>query len=140
MVFVIFCAIEVPLEISYGVPNTDNIIDILNWAIDLAFAVDICLCFRTAYVDEQGYLVGNVWGGEAALSSLVVWEMRLTTHTSPTLLHTSDRSVTATRSPATTSNSGSRSTSPPPSRMTCWPGPLASVEAAAASRPPSSPS
>ena len=64
MVFVIFCAIEVPLEISYGVPNTDNIIDILNWA----FAVDIRLCFRTAYVDEQGYLVGNVWGGEAVPS------------------------------------------------------------------------
>ena len=88
---------------------------------------------------EQGYLLRNV-GRRGRPEQLGSVGMRLTAHTSPTLLHTSDRSVTATRLPATTSNSGSRSTSLPPSRTTCWPGPLALVAAAAACRPPSLPS
>ena len=59
MIFVIFCAIEVPLDVSYGVPETDNILNLLNWSMSLVFAVDICLNFRTSYIDEQGYMVRN---------------------------------------------------------------------------------
>lgn len=57
MSFVLFCAITVPLEVSFGLPDTDSILDILNWAINLVFAVDICISFRTAFIDQQGYLV-----------------------------------------------------------------------------------
>ena len=57
MMFVLFCAATVPLDISFGLPTTDNIFNILNWSIDLIFAVDICINFRTAYFDNQGYLV-----------------------------------------------------------------------------------
>ena len=59
MAFVIYCAVDVPLELSYGMPQTMGIVDILNWSIDLIFAVDIALNFRTAYIDAQGYMVGQ---------------------------------------------------------------------------------
>jgi len=71
MIFVIFCAIEVPLEISYGVPESGNIINILNWSINLVFFFDICINFRTAYIDDQGYMVSR--RGGRGRRRLAVW-------------------------------------------------------------------
>jgi hypothetical protein len=71
MSFVLFCAITVPLDISYGLPTTDNIFNILNWSINLVFAVDICVNFRTAYFDNQGYLVRD--SDRIATNYLKLW-------------------------------------------------------------------
>ena len=57
MVFIIYNAVTVPLIVSYGLPSSMGVFDILNWCIDLLFLVDICINFRTAYFNEQGNLV-----------------------------------------------------------------------------------
>jgi hypothetical protein len=57
MVFVIYSAVEVPLEVSFGVPEIMNIFNNLNNAISFVFFIDICVNFRTAFINKQGYLV-----------------------------------------------------------------------------------
>ncbi|GAX77256.1 hypothetical protein CEUSTIGMA_g4702.t1 [Chlamydomonas eustigma] len=57
MAFVIFSAVDVPLEVSYGVPTTMNILNYLNYAISFVFFIDICVNFRTAFINKQGYLI-----------------------------------------------------------------------------------
>lgn len=58
MALIIFNAVQVPIDISYGMPRrVTSTMDYLNWGMDFLFALDICLNFRTAYFDHQGRLV-----------------------------------------------------------------------------------
>ncbi len=60
MVFVLFSAVDVPLEISYGVPDVNGTFEYLNYGISFFFMCDIFLNFRTAYINAQGYLVNGM--------------------------------------------------------------------------------
>ncbi len=44
---VLYNAVTVPLGISYTLPTTGNILNYLEYSIDLIFAVDICVNFRS---------------------------------------------------------------------------------------------
>lgn len=68
--FVVYNAIQVPLEASFTTLKSDvqKIADII---IDVLFALDVFYTFRTAYVDEQGMLVRD--GLKIAKRYLATW-------------------------------------------------------------------
>lgn len=71
MVLVLYNAVSVPLDVSYGMPSQGNIVMYLDYAIDLMFAIDIFATFRTAYIDDQGRLERDT--GKIAKRYLKMW-------------------------------------------------------------------
>ncbi len=48
MVLVMYFAVSVPLDISFGMPTQMHIVDYLEYSIDVVFVIDIIMTFRTA--------------------------------------------------------------------------------------------
>lgn len=57
MALVIYVAVTIPLDISFGMPLPAQTLNYLDWAIDCVFLADMCINFRTAFWDGQGHLV-----------------------------------------------------------------------------------
>ena len=55
--FVVYNAIQVPLEAAFTGVHKSNVQRVADIVIDVLFALDVVYTFRTAYVDEQGMLV-----------------------------------------------------------------------------------
>eukprot|EP00392_Amoebophrya_sp_AT5.2_P008355 g8376.t1 len=55
---IIFSVILVPYRIGFDVqPPPGSPGDAIDWLVDIVFAIDICLSFRTAYVDRDGQMI-----------------------------------------------------------------------------------
>lgn len=48
MVLVLYNAITVPLDISFGLPTENNMFVLVEYSVDLIYAIDILATFRTA--------------------------------------------------------------------------------------------
>ncbi|KAG1665646.1 hypothetical protein FOA52_011240 [Chlamydomonas sp. UWO 241] len=56
MALIIFSAVTVPIDVSYGFTNIPAL-EQANWGINLLFLFDICINFRTGFFDSNGNLV-----------------------------------------------------------------------------------
>lgn len=51
LLLVLYTAIVVPLEVTYGLPSYEGL-QAVDWAITALFAADMLVCFRTGFFDE----------------------------------------------------------------------------------------
>lgn len=70
MCLVLYNAVSVPLDVSFGMPDQVALI-IVEYGVDLIYAMDIIGNFRAAYVDAQGHLVRDA--DTIALNYLRMW-------------------------------------------------------------------
>ncbi|CAD7933386.1 unnamed protein product [Amoebophrya sp. A120] len=60
-IVIVFSVIIVPYRIGFEVtPDPGSAGDVLDWFVDIFFAIDICASFRTAYVDNQGQMISDL--------------------------------------------------------------------------------